>query len=98
MKEIRGAVKAGSDGVYISIDVTPASSKTCISGYNQWRKAVSVKVKSQPKGGKANAEVVELFSKLLGRKVEIVKGHNSSQKVLFVQNATVEEVVEKLLP
>ncbi len=92
---MKDAIKAGSDGVYILIDVTPGSSRSRIE-YNEWRKIISVKVRSPPKGGKANSELVELFRKILGRKVEIVKGQTSSQKVLFVQGATVEEVVERL--
>jgi len=93
---MKDAIKAGSGGVYVSIDVTPGSSQSEIEGYNEWRKRISVKVKSPPRGGKANAELVKIFKDILGKKVEIVKGQTSSQKILFVHGATVEEVMERL--
>ncbi|AEA47928.1 DUF167 domain-containing protein [Archaeoglobus veneficus] len=94
--KIRDAIKAASNGVYISIEVTPNSKQSCVYGYNEWRKSIAVRVKAPPKGGKANAEIVELFSKIFRKKVEIVKGHTSSQKVIFVHSASPQEV-ESLL-
>ena len=91
------AVCEAKGGVTINIDVSPGAKKTeVIAGYNEWRKAIVVKVKSPPKGGKANAEIIREFEKLFGSKVEILKGQTSSQKVLFVHGIGKQKALELL--
>jgi len=91
------AIHESRDGITINIDVSPGAKKTdIVAGYNEWRKAIIVKVKSPPKGGKANAEIIKEFEKLFGSKVEIVKGQTSSQKVLFVHGVTKQKALELL--
>ena len=50
----KDALKEVESGVIISLDVTPGAKKTEFVGYNQWRKAINIKVKAQAKEGKAN--------------------------------------------
>jgi uncharacterized protein (TIGR00251 family) len=96
-ESLEGAIRESKNGITINIDVSPGAKKTdVVSGYNEWRKAIIVKVRSPPKDGKANAEIIKEFEKLFGSKVEIVKGQTSSQKVLFVHNITKQKALELL--
>lgn len=66
------------------IRVYPNSAKTKIKGYDDCRCKLLVDVAAPPEKGKANAEVVKFFSKLLKKKVEIKKGFKSRDKVLRI--------------
>ncbi len=95
VEKLKDAVKEKANGCYLNVDVSPNSKKSGIRGYNEWRKAIEVSVKSPPKGGKANAELEKLLSKLFNARVEVVRGLTSTQKVVFV-SASKDEVIRKL--
>lgn len=78
------------------IEVSPKSDQFQITGYNEWRKTLEVKLKSPPTKGKANKELVKEFSSLTGRKTEIVGGHKSRQKTILIYDMD-EKVFYKLL-
>jgi len=84
-EDIREAVREAKGGCYLNVIVTPGSKKSGIKGYNGWRKAVEVSVKSPPKGGKANSELEKLLSEILNCRTEVVKGHTSQHKVVFAE-------------
>jgi len=92
--ELAEAVVESGDGVVIKIEVTP-NSKNVAFGYNKWRKAVEIKLKSPAKSGKANRELVEILNDLFG-KAEILSGEKSRLKTVKVWGDK-EEVLEKLL-
>jgi len=66
------------------IHVNPNSSKTEIKGFDESRHAFKVDVAAAPETDKANKEVVKFFSKLLKKKVRIVSGSKSRDKVLEI--------------
>ena len=68
----------------IRIIVKPNSSRNEILGFDKERRAYRVNIKAHPEKGKANLEVIKFFSKLLKKKVEIVSGKTSKEKVLKV--------------
>jgi uncharacterized protein (TIGR00251 family) len=68
----------------LKIIVKPSYSKNSILGYDSNKKALKIAVKAPPKKGKANQEVIKFISKLLKKKVEIVKGLTSREKVLKI--------------
>ena len=68
----------------LKIIVKPNSSKTEIIKWDDERCALRVAVGAPPEKDKANKEVVKFFSKLLKKKVEIVRGRSSREKVLRV--------------
>lgn len=76
------AVKEIEDGVLVDIEVSPNSANFSISGYNEWRDEIQVRIKSTPQKGKANNEIIREFSKLTGCVVEIVYGLKSQHKTL----------------
>ena len=65
------------------IEVSPNSDKFQITGYNEWRQTLEVKIKSPPTKGKANKELIKEFSALSGNPVEIIAGHKSKLKTLL---------------
>ncbi len=93
MAKIEEAVIESKDGVLISVHVSPGSKEVSFS-YDEWRRAVEVRIKSPAKEGKANRELLEIFRDLFG-KVEIVSGEKSRSKLIKV-GCSREEVVEKL--
>ena len=66
----------------LRIIVKPNASKSEILGYDEARQAVKVAIAAPPDKGKANKEVIKLFSKLLKRKIEIKSGLKSREKIL----------------
>ena len=68
----------------LKIIVRPNASKNKIIGFDSGRNAYRVNIHAHPEQGKANVEVIKYFSKLLKKKVEIVTGHTSKEKVLRI--------------
>ncbi|MBD3313487.1 YggU family protein [Candidatus Woesearchaeota archaeon] len=66
------------------IIVKPNSPKSEIIAVDEARNALRVNIKAPPEKGKANKEVVKFFSKLLKKKVEIVSGKTSKEKLLKI--------------
>ncbi len=66
----------------LSIVVKTNSPKTHLTGYDPAKKAVKTDVHAQPEKGKANAEIIKFFSRLTKRKVGIISGKTSKQKIL----------------
>ncbi len=68
----------------IKIIVKPNSAKTDIIEWNSDRNALRVAVAAPPDKNKANIEIIKFFSKLLKKKVEIVSGARSKEKMLKI--------------
>lgn len=78
----------------IDILVTTGSKREEVSGFDEWRKRLIVRIKERPIEGKANAAVIRFFSGLFGiprRGIRITSGQKTNQKTLEVDRA-VEEV------
>jgi len=93
MSKIEDAVKEVKDGVLISLYVSPGSKEVSF-GYDEWRKAIEVKLKSPAKEGKANKELLNIFKEIFGD-AEIVSGEKSRSKVLKVKGDK-DYVLERL--
>lgn len=78
------AVQTTPDGITVTIEVSPKSDKFQITGYNEWRKTLEVKIKSPPTKGKANKELIKEFSNMSSKPVEIIAGHKSRQKTIKI--------------
>ena len=68
----------------VKIIVKPNSSKNRILGFDKDRRAYRVEIKAKPEANKANIEIVKFFSKKFKKKVKIVKGLYSKEKVLKI--------------
>lgn len=87
-------LKECGEGVRIDIHVIPES-RMLEMKYNEWEKRLRVKVRSPARGGKANNEVVELFSSIFGD-CKIISGMQSRKKGLLVRNCSRDEVNQQL--
>ncbi len=88
------AVKETEDGVLVNIEISPNSAKFEISGYDEWRDEIQVRITSIPQKGKANKEIIKEFSKLTQASVEIVSGLKSKHKTLKVNSISKSEFLE----
>lgn len=68
----------------LKIIVKPSSPKSEITAVDNERNALRVNIKAPPDKGKANREVIKFFSKLLKKKVEIVSGMRSKEKLIRI--------------
>ncbi len=90
------ALKEMKEGVLINLIVSPNAKKNEIVGYNEWRKAIEIRVKAPPKGGRANAELIKFLSEVFCGEVEIVRGQTSTQKTVLIKGLGKERAMEIL--
>ncbi len=74
--------KAGDN--LLRVIIRPGSPKTQIRAVDEARNALRVDVAAPPEKNKANIEIIRFFSKLLKRKIEIVSGKRSREKLLRI--------------
>ena len=80
------------EGVILTIYVTPNAKRNEIVGFDEWRKALSVKVKAPAIEGKANNELVTFLRKTFGREVKIISGERSRIKKVLIVDCSRREV------
>lgn len=86
-----------SEGLLISINVQPRSSKTEIIGMHQ--NSLKIKLTSPPVEGAANSLLINFISKKLGiakSKIVLNSGEKSRQKKLIIKGCSKEEVLKRL--
>jgi len=86
-------IKETKEGVVLDVYVKPRSREfsVVVEGDD-----VVVHCQGEPVEGRVNRELVKEFSRLLGRRVEIVSGFSSRQKRLLVRDAMKAEVERAL--
>ncbi len=62
--------------------VKPGSGESRVEGFDKERNAYRVSIKSKPQDNKANIELVKLLSKLSKKKIRIVSGLKSREKII----------------
>jgi hypothetical protein len=92
-----GALEKGDGFVLMRVNVSPGAKNSGIVGYNEWRRAIEVRVKSPAKDGRANREMIEKLEELFNARIGIVKGDRSNLKTLRI-DASYGEVVKVLQP
>ena len=84
----------GRDGaVFVNIHVVPGSKREGVVGVHG--DALKVAVRARPEKGKANASLVEVFSRVVDVRrsaVEIVSGHSSRRKRVKIDGPASDEV------
>jgi hypothetical protein len=68
----------------IKVIVKPNSAKNEIIKFDKEKQAYKVNIKEKAEDNRANREVIKFFSKLLKKKVKIIKGLKSREKVLKI--------------
>ncbi|MCK5023265.1 MAG: YggU family protein [Candidatus Aenigmarchaeota archaeon] len=82
-------IKQIQNGVLIKVRVKTNSKSF---GFVDKKDQLILEVKSPPKEGKANTEIVKELRKMFGKDVEIVKGLKGKDKIILVKNAKIEEI------
>ncbi len=100
MMHINDVVTLASSGeVSIVIELQPSSSSTEISGFNEWRKRLQVKVTSPALKGAANQDLINLMSDffaLSNSSVKLDSGAKDRRKRILLSDISLELVREKL--
>ncbi|HEY3420152.1 MAG TPA: DUF167 family protein [Methanomassiliicoccales archaeon] len=78
------AVRETKEGTEIDVMVSPHSNSSGIQGIDEWRNRIIVKIRAPPEAGKANKELIELFSGLLGT-AELGRGSTNRMKTVLVR-------------
>jgi uncharacterized protein (TIGR00251 family) len=69
---------------FLKIIAKTKAARNEVIGWDNSRKALKVAVKAVPEKGKANKEIVKFLGKLLKKRVVIVSGLKSREKILKV--------------
>ncbi|MCK5291824.1 MAG: YggU family protein [Thermoplasmata archaeon] len=96
---IEDAVQSGSGHTTVRFHITPGSSKTGFAGYDPWRKCIKVSIRSQPRIGEANAELISILAEWFGideSKFDIVSGKKDRSKSVSIQGLSEGKVLEVL--
>ncbi len=93
---IEKIIKESKDGVLIDIDVQANAKKNEITGINEWRKRLAIKIKAPATEGKANKEIIKFFKEIFKKDVEIVAGKLNPQKTILIKDIKKDEVVKIL--
>ncbi len=90
-------LRATARGLVIDLRVVPRSSRSAIAGRHGDR--LRVRIKAPPVDGAANAEVLRLFAKLLGRartELSLIRGAAGRDKTLLLGDLEAGEVLRRL--
>ncbi len=100
MTSFKDAIKSSNQGVILCLHVVPGSSQVVFpAGYNQWRKCIEIKVRSEAKENKANNEVIETvagFFRMSVKDVILVSGQKSREKTICLSKISVDRAYSQL--
>jgi len=69
----------------LKVIIKPSASKNEILSYDENKQSLRISIKAPPEKGKANVELIKFISKLLKKKVEIIKGIKNREKLLKIK-------------
>ncbi|MBC7110332.1 MAG: YggU family protein [Archaeoglobi archaeon] len=97
---MREAIKEIENGVFLRVSVSPKGKSLKIpAGYDEWRKSIKVVLTEPPVGGRANRQLVNELSSILGvpsERISVIKGKESKEKILKIDGISREEVERRL--
>ena len=100
MTSFKDAIKSSDQGVILCLHVVPGSSRVVFpAGYNQWRKCIEIKVRSEAKENKANNEVIETvaeFFRVPVKDVILVSGQKNREKTICLNKISVDKACSQL--
>ncbi|MBI3035713.1 DUF167 domain-containing protein [Candidatus Woesearchaeota archaeon] len=71
-------------GKKFKILVKPNSRESKIEGFDKEKGAYKISIKAKPEGSKANIEIIKFLSRLLKKRVRIVSGFKSKEKIMEI--------------
>ena len=100
MTSFKDAIKTSKQGILLCLHVVVGSSQvTFPAGYNQWRKCIEIKVRSEAKDNRANNEVIETvagFFRVPIKEVILVSGQKSREKTVCISKISIDMVCSQL--
>ena len=100
MCNFRTAIHKHKNGATLDLFVTPRSDRVVFpAGYNNWRKRLEIKISSEAKENKANAELIKKIAEYFNKtnlEVSIISGERSREKTVLIKNVSINFVVKKL--
>ena len=82
----------------IAVQITPSASKNEVIGMQN--DVLRIKISAPPVKGKANKELIDYLSHLLGiskDRLDIIKGHTSKNKLISIDGLNKISVLENIL-
>ena len=86
--------------VILNLEVLPSAPRTELSGVNEWRKSLKLKVKARAVKGNANRAVIEFFANILGipsNRISIISGERSRFKILKITGIEYDQVLQQIV-
>lgn len=71
-------------GSKFKIITKPNSKENKVEGFDKERNAYRISIKAKPENNKANIEIIKFLSKVLKRRVKIVSGLKSKEKIIEI--------------
>ena len=100
MTSFKDAIKSSKQGIILCVHVVPGSSQSLFpAGYNQWRKCIEIKVRSEAKDNKANNDVIETvagFFRVSVKDVTLMSGQKSREKTIYLDGISIDAVCSQL--
>ncbi len=66
------------------ITAKPNSKENKLEGFDKERNAYRISIKAKPEDNKANIEIIKFLSKLLKKRVKIISGLKSKEKIIEI--------------
>lgn len=67
-----------------NIIIKPKSKENKIEGFDKQRNAYIISIAAKPENNKANIEIIKFLSRLLKKKVRIISGLKSREKIVKI--------------
>ena len=87
-------------GVAIRIHVTTGRHAAQFpTGYNEWRNAIEIAVRADPKNNQANKEIIHVvasFFNVSDDAIQLIAGNKSRDKTLLITNHSPEQIRSKI--
>lgn len=87
MAKTKSYLVSSGSGCVITIEASPSATKTEVTGVNEWRGALQVRIAARPRDGAANEELLEFLAKTLSvprSAVKLLRGGRTSHKTVYV--------------
>lgn len=94
---IASALSGDEQGTILRVHVVPRSKEYLIE-YDEWRKELKIKVKAEPKHGKANKDVIHFLGQYF-KNPAIISGATKKSKLIRVETPLQEavQILEEML-
>lgn len=96
---LEDAVRSNHGKTIVNFHIIPGSSNAGYGGYDPWRRCIKVRVRSPPRRGAANEELVTLLSEWFDierSRIDIVSGRKERSKSVSFDDVDAHQVLEVL--